>query len=169
MFCDKLSNLVDQYIPSQYCRRSRDLPWLTPMLRCRMKRKKKLYQQYKRSNSVYYYNRYINLKHRIQKDLRKSYWSYINNMISLDAPDCETDNNSSSFRVNKFWSYIKAIKQNSTSIPSLIQNGDLLTEAPVKAEAFNAQFSLMNLSMISLAKALVRNITIEVYPTYLPI
>ena len=28
-------------------------------------------------------------------------------------------------------------------IPSLIQNGDLLTEAPVKAEAFNAQFSLV--------------------------
>ena len=64
-------------------------------------------------------------------------------MISLDAHcgDCATDNNSSSFQVKKFWSYIKAIKRDSISILSLIQNGDLLTEAPVKAEAFNAQFS----------------------------
>ena len=62
-------------------------------------------------------------------------------MISLDAHcgDCATDNNSSSFQVKKFWSYIKAIKRDSISILSLIQNGDLLTEVPVKA--FNAQFS----------------------------
>ena len=143
MFRDKLSNLVDQYIPSRNGRRSRNLPWLTPMLRFRTRRKKKLYQQYKRSNGAYYYNCYINLKHRIQKYLRKSYWSYINNLILLDAhcDDCVTDNNSSSFQVKKFWSYIKAIKKDSISIPSLIQNGDLLTEAPVIAEAFNAQFS----------------------------
>ena len=66
MFRDKISNLVAQYIPSRNWRRSRDLPWLTPSLRCRIRCKNKLYQQYKRSDSAYYNNRYLNLKHSIQ-------------------------------------------------------------------------------------------------------
>ena len=40
LFSDQLSNLVDQYIPSRNCRRSRDLPWLIPTLRSRIRRKK---------------------------------------------------------------------------------------------------------------------------------
>ena len=39
--------------------------------------------------------------------------------------------------------YIKAIKKDNTSIPSLIHNDNILSEGPAKAEALNAQFSLV--------------------------
>ena len=58
MFHDKLFSLIDQYIPSRNCRKHCDLPWLTPMLRCKIRCKNKLYQQYKRSGATYYYNRF---------------------------------------------------------------------------------------------------------------
>ena len=143
MFRDKLSSLVDQYIPSRNSRRSRDLPWLTPLLRRKIRHKNKLYQQYKRLGGTYYYNRFLTLKHSIQKDMRKSYWSYIDNLISLDphSSDFEVSNNSSTIQLKKFWSYIKAIKKDCTSISSLIHNDNLLTETSAKAEALNAQFS----------------------------
>ena len=53
--------------------------------------------------------------------MRKSYWTYIGNLISLDAhsSDSEFSNNSSTIQVEKLCSYIKAIKKDNTSIPSL--------------------------------------------------
>ena len=113
------------------------------MLRRKIRRKNKLYQQYKRSGATYYYNRFLHLKHSTQKEMRKSYWNYIDNLISLDAhcSDSEFSNNSSATQVKKFWSYIKAVKKDNTSIPSFIHNDNILSEAPAKAEAVNAQFS----------------------------
>ena len=64
-------------------------------------------------------------------------------LISLDAhcSDSEFSNNSSTTQVKKFWSYIKAVKKDNTSILSLIHNDNILSETSAKAEALNAQFS----------------------------
>ena len=49
MFHDKLFSLIDQYISSRNCRKRHDLPWLTPMLRRKIRCKNKL-------SSVHHYS-----------------------------------------------------------------------------------------------------------------
>ena len=90
-----------------------------------------------------YYKRFLNLKHSTQKEMRQSYWTYINNLISVDTCDSNPDfgSSSSNIQVKKFWSYIKTIKKDSSTIASLKHNGNLLTEASTKAETLNTQFS----------------------------
>ena len=69
--------------------------------------------------------------------MRKSYWSYINNIISYDAEATPTENRTNN---KKFWSFIKSKRQTATGIQSLKVDGKLIDKPCDKANALNNQF-----------------------------
>ena len=80
------------------------------------------------------YSKFLDLKHSIQKELRKSYWQYINNLISPESSHHGYQ------QQKKFWSYIRSLKRDHTEISSLYTPDGLVTDNIEKAEALNVQF-----------------------------
>ena len=126
--------MSDKYIPHKVTRCRCSLPWITTSIRRLIRRRDKLYRKFKQSKSEDIYEDFKTVKHTIQKEMRKAYWSYINNIISL-PPD-----NSIVHNQKKFWSFIKSLKKDSTGIQVLEVDGNQLTTSADKAEALNSHF-----------------------------
>ena len=103
-------------------------------MRRQIRRRNILYRRAKRLGSTDTYNKFLYLKHSIQRDLRKSYWQYINSLISFEPTHGEHQ------QQKKFWSYIKSLKKDHVKISSLSTPDGLVTDDTQKAEALNAQF-----------------------------
>ena len=109
---------------------------MSQSLRSKIRSKKKLYQKYKRSGSIAIYDKFIQVKHSVQKELRISYQTYINNLISFECDDDSWQNT----HLKKFWSFIKGLRKENTSITSLNYNGNVLVDPIAKANALNSHF-----------------------------
>jgi hypothetical protein len=72
------------------------------------------------------------MKHRIQKELRKEYWSHIDSIFS-DTSDSHASN-------KKFWRFIKHNRTDSCGINELKRSGQSATKPKDKANLLNAQF-----------------------------
>jgi len=86
-----------------------------------MKKRDKLYKTMKISGNKQQRDKYKQIKHQVQKQLRQSYWIYIENLITPN------EDGSSLNSMTKFWSYIKSKKTDYNSIASLKQEGKLIT------------------------------------------
>ena len=75
------------------------------------------------------------LKHRIQKELRLAYRSYINNLI---IPESHLQSNQ-----KKFWSYIKTLRTQIKNVSVLIRDGISYETSLDKAKILNEQFQSM--------------------------
>ena len=66
--------------------------------------------------------------------MRKSYWQYINSLISPESVynGCQQQ--------KRFWSYIRSLKKDDTEISSLHTSDGLITDNNEKAEILNTQF-----------------------------
>jgi len=76
-----------------------------------MKKRDKLYKTMKISGNKQQRDKYKQIKHQVQKQLRQSYWKYIEDGSSLNS-------------MTKFWSYIKSKKTDYNSIASLKQEAN---------------------------------------------
>ena len=81
---------MNQYIPRKISRKRNGLPWITPTIQRQIRKRNKLYQQYKTFCSDEIHHKFIILKHSIQKQIRLSYRLYINDLIT---PPSESDHN----------------------------------------------------------------------------
>ena len=133
-FHDCMQNLVYTHIPHKTARRRCNLPWMTTKLRRQIRTRNRLYQKAKLSGSKDVFNRFVTLKHSIQKDLRASYWRYINNLISPE------DEGSQQQSQKRFWSYIKSLKHDHNNITALSTTDGIVTDDLQKANALNLQF-----------------------------
>ena len=132
-FRDSILLAISQHIPHKMSRKHLSLPWITTQLRRQIRRRNILYCRAKHLGSTDIYNKFLDLKHSIQRDLRKSYWQYINGLISFEPAHGEHQ------KQKKFWSYIKSLK-NHARISSLNTPDGLVTDDTQKAEALNTQF-----------------------------
>ena len=133
---DSILHVVNKYIPYKITRKRRSLPWISVQLRKQIKRRDKLYRQAKRSGSADIYSRFLDLKHSIQREMRKSYWQYINSLILPES----VGNVNGSQQQKKFWSYIRSLKKDNNETSSLYTPDGFVTENNKKAEVLNAQF-----------------------------
>ena len=128
-------DLTAKYIPCKATNRRQHLPWITNHTRKLIKKRDTQYKLYKRSKSTEAYNNFKILKHRIQTEIRTSYWRYINTLIlppndDNQPPRCQ----------KKLWSYIKNIRRDQVSIASLRLDDNTVTDSLDKAELLNEQF-----------------------------
>ena len=99
-----------------------------------MKKRDKLYKIMKKYGSKRQRDKYKQIKHQVQKQLRQSYWKYIEDLVTPN------EDGSSLNSMKQFWSYIKSKKTDYNSITSLKQEGKLITNSKQKASVFNQKF-----------------------------
>jgi len=73
------------------------------------------------------------LKHKVQRDLCRSYWQYVEELITPD--DAQTAN-----IMKRFYKFIKDKKMDHYGVSSLKVDGKLITDPKMKAKALNKQF-----------------------------
>jgi len=80
------------------------------------------------------HQKFLQLKHSIQKQIRHSYWIYISDLIT-PRPEDRTSTSQ-----KKFWSFIKSLRKDSCSIQTLKVNSKVITNNKEKAEVLNSHF-----------------------------
>ncbi|VDI19663.1 Hypothetical predicted protein [Mytilus galloprovincialis] len=99
-----------------------------------IRKRDRLYKKSKKSGNASLAKKYKEVKHHVQKSIRKSYWEYIESIIL--PPQDETNFGT----MKKIWTYIKHKKTDYSGITEIKQDGKLLTDPLQKAGALNAQF-----------------------------
>lgn len=129
-FKGHIQNLVQKYIPQKTINHKHGYPWTTNELRHLIRKRDRLYNKMTKTGNAKMKTGYKELKHRVQKETRQSYWNYISNII---APEDKPS-------TNKFFSFLKSVKKESSGIPTLKRNGTTSSETHDKANTLNMQF-----------------------------
>ena len=77
---------------------------------------------------------YKDTKQRFQKETRRVYWNYLENII------CYDENSEKVQKQNKFWNYIRNTKKDSSGVAPLRQEEMLIDDTRQKAEILNKQY-----------------------------
>ena len=128
---------MNENIPTKTITSKMKLPWITNLLRLQINRNKRLHHKCKTNRSLI--AKYKSNKKALQSDMRKAYWTYIENMI-FDLPVIEPDSPLTKKTPKKLYSYIKSAKNDNTGIPSLRDSGVLTDSTQLKANILNRQF-----------------------------
>ena len=131
-FKNCLNESCSKHIPSKTSKPRSDLPWFTPSLKKLTRKRDKLYHKYKTSPNPERLHKLKSLKSYIQKQVRASYWSYMDNIIF--------NNDSKPGRNKKFYNFIKHAKKENVGIAPLKVDGITHTDPISKANILNKQF-----------------------------
>jgi hypothetical protein len=130
-FKDIFLNTMEKHVPSKLSRSKQTYPWITTEVRKIINKKNKAGRKVRKTNNQKDQDRFRKLKAEAQKAARKAYNNYIHDIISPD----QTGN------TKRFWSFIKAKKQENSGVAPLRGNDGMLHSASNnKAEILNAQF-----------------------------
>lgn len=80
------------------------------------------------------FTKFKKIKSLLQKKTRQAYWDYMNNII------CDTGEHKHG-TTKRFWGFIKSLRNDSSGVAPLRENGVLKSNASDKAEILNKQFS----------------------------
>jgi len=125
-----------KFIPHKTARSINKKPWIRRETRRLIRQKNRAYYKQRRTNSKQDQDRYRNLKHKAQKQIRQDYWNYLEDVVTPG----EGSNTQAASK--KFWSFIKHSRQDSAGISNLVdQHGAECSTPQDKAQALNHQFS----------------------------
>ena len=109
-------------------------PWIDRDLDRKIKQRDRAFTQSNKTGREKDEKRFQQLKHEVQRDERRAYWSYVENLITPK----EEDHEYSGFK--RFYKFIKHKKTDFNGVAPLKVDGKLVTEPKDKAEALNHQF-----------------------------
>ena len=130
-FKTNLLKTIDKNIPQKTNSSRYNLPWITRDLRRAIRKKQRIYNMAKKSNSKESWIYFKQLRKDITDKLRNSYWEYLNNKLEPSL-----DRNS-----KKLWQFIKAKKKDNIGISKLIVENKPIKDSKEKAEALNNYFA----------------------------
>ena len=76
----------------------------------------------------------------IQKVIRDAYWKHISNIFSFETESPDPGSPRKNEKAEKFWSFVKSLKNDAFGINALRENGILKTDTLDKAHIYNRQF-----------------------------
>ena len=123
-FKDGLLTALNNNVPQKMTSTRHSEPWINKGIKSLSRRKKRAYRQCKHST------KYKKLKQLAQKEKRKAYNKYINDIFCDDFKD----------NPKKFWSFIKSKRCDSSGISPLKHNGITHINPKAKANILNQQF-----------------------------
>ena len=135
-FKTTLLNAMQEFIPQKQIKPRHVLPWVTHSIRKLVRAKQRLHSKLRQHHCPNNLDKYKEARHKLQREIRKSYWTYLENII-----DYTTDEQDRHTKQTKFWSFIKQTRKDSSAIPPLRSQGEMYSEAQAKAEILNDQFS----------------------------
>lgn len=126
---DAMQKAISKHIPSKPARSRDKLPWITPLIKQKMKLRKCLYDKAKRTNTYTHWCDYKKVRNEVNSLLETAHHNYCANLF-----------NDSSSSKKRFWSYIKSKRKDNNGVAPL-KNGDTVcTDAKHKACVLNKQF-----------------------------
>ena len=121
LFRDKLCEAINEHIPTRTIKESMRLPWVTTSLR-RLGRRRDRASKIARKNGHDPRLRALarQLKHDHQRAMRKAYWDFIDNLISIDNEyHLLTDKKPP--KQKRLFQYINSLRKECSGVPSLKQ------------------------------------------------
>ncbi|XP_078597679.1 uncharacterized protein LOC144873858 [Branchiostoma floridae x Branchiostoma japonicum] len=91
-FKDKLLAAIKKFIPHKTARPQNNLPWITPNIRRLINKRDRKYRRMKKTGSAKLREEYKSLRRTIQRQIRRSYWSYLNSIFTEDSNTCQVNN-----------------------------------------------------------------------------
>ena len=127
-----IQDSADKHIPSKTSRSVFSIPWITPEIRRKIRRKNKTHAKAKKTGSSKLRSKFETLRREIKADVRKQHDLYVNNLVG-DVKANPRD----------FYRYINSQKKDTQGIPPLKRkNGKGVAQSDLeKAEEFNGQFT----------------------------
>ena len=125
---------IEKFIPHKLTRSRDSSPWISHDLRRKIRKRNRAFSACKRHGRITDEEKFIKLKREVQRELRKEYWTYVENIITPQKNDNEYKS------MKKFWQFIKHQKTDSVGVSSLKDGGKLITNDKDKAELLNKQF-----------------------------
>ena len=129
MLTSFIQDSADKHIPSKTSRSVSSIPWTTPEIRRKIRRKN---AKAKKTGSSKLRSKFETLRREIKADVRKQHDLYVNNLVG-DVKANPRD----------FYRYINSQKKDTQGIPPLkTKNGKGVAQSDLeKAEEFNGQFT----------------------------
>ena len=124
-FKETILQAIKSFVPHTFQSGKFHLPWITPAIRRMIRQRDRIYKKSK-ENKKNSFRKKIELKRKeIQKEINKSYWNYVNNLIDFDcnATDFQTNIRS---KTKNFWKYIKAKRQERWSANSSLSGESVI-------------------------------------------
>ncbi|KXJ16368.1 RNA-directed DNA polymerase from mobile element jockey [Exaiptasia diaphana] len=127
-----LLKILEERVPCKRLGSWNDTPWITKNLKKSLKKKKRLYNIYKRSGLESDKKIYRDFQKSLKSKLSKSQDEYIAKTLDSDLRE----------RPKKFWSYIKSKRQDQVGIPPLKNDNNCVkADSLGKAEILSNHFS----------------------------
>jgi len=133
-FRETISDSVKNNIPHRQTRHKDGYPWIGPDLKRLIKKQGKLYKTKKKTGDPYHKQRYLDIKHQVQKLTRQAYWTYIEDIVTPKEDDQKYTG------MKRFWTYIKHKRNDNCGVSSLKSGGKLSSDPIEKANLLNKQF-----------------------------
>ena len=131
--CQGLREAVAQHVPHKTAKSKCSLPWIDRDTRKLIKRRDCIHKGWKKSGNEEIKREFKHLKRQVQKRLRRSYWRYVENLI--------TENDTTPFSSKKFWGFVKLRGSEGQGVALLKDGSRLVTDPKEKAQLLNRQFS----------------------------
>ena len=127
-----IQDSADKHIPSKTSRSVSSVPWITPAIRRKIRRKNTTHAKAKKSGSAKIRAKFETLRREIKADIRKQHDLYVNNLVG-DVKANPKD----------FYRYINSQKKDALGIPPLKKRngGGVAQSESEKAAEFNGQFT----------------------------
>ena len=127
-----LNSITGMNVQSKTSRSVTSIPWITPEIRRKIRRKNKTHAKAKKTGSSKFRSKFETLRREIKADVRKQHDLYVNNLVG-DVKANPRD----------FYRYINSQKKDTQGTPPLKRkNGKGVAQSDLeKAEEFNGQFT----------------------------
>ena len=127
-----IQDSADKHIPSKTSGSVSSVPWITPEIRRKIRKKNETHAKAKRTGSAKIRSKFETLRREIKADIRKQHDLYVNNLVG-DVKANPRD----------FYRYINSQKKDTQGIPPLKkrQGSGLAQSDFEKASEFNGQFT----------------------------
>ena len=131
----RITTLTNKHVPNRLKKASKTDPaWLTTHIKKLIRKKKRLYDKYKKSNNINHFETYKQFKNLVTREIRKSKREVLNKLTEKASPNTKQ---------NGWWKTLKQfIKPDQTDVMSpLNKNGQIYTEEKEKANILNNFFT----------------------------
>ncbi|XP_028403960.1 uncharacterized protein LOC114526557 [Dendronephthya gigantea] len=129
-FKSGIMDILNRRVPNKKSGSWSNCPWMTRDLKTALRKKKRLYNNYKKSGKACDKEKYRAFQKLFQINMKKAQDEFIADTLNSDLKD----------KPKKFWSYIKSKRQDQVGIPPLKENGLVKTDSASKAEILSNQF-----------------------------
>ena len=122
-------SIMDEKVPTKLTSSRFNQPWINRKVKRLTRRKKRAYMRAKRSGTQDHLDTYKQLQKDTQKECKKSYNAYVNDLVSSDK------------NPKKLYTFINGKRCESSGVPLLKKDGVGHSDPKTKARILNEQFS----------------------------